>query len=250
VHYQPILDITTGEVSSMEALARWRHPERGLLYPASFIAQAEETGAIVAIGSLVLRSACEQLAIWRAAGAHCPSIAVNISARQLHDPRLLETVRSALGDNGLPASCLTLEMTESVMLKDLDRTVERLSALRKLGVKIAVDNFGSGYCSFDYLRRLPIDVLKIDEAFTREIETDTQSAVLVDLMNQLAHAFGLKSVVEGVETAGQLSTARLLSCDQAQGYFLARPVSAGEIMPVLQGGALSEIGRLGPSTVS
>jgi EAL domain-containing protein (putative c-di-GMP-specific phosphodiesterase class I) len=128
--------------------------------------------------------------------------------------------------------------------------VERLSALRKLGVKIAVDNFGSGYCSFDYLRRLPIDVLKIDEAFTREIETDTQSAVLVDLMNQLAHAFGLKSVVEGVETAGQLSTARLLSCDQAQGYFLARPVSAGEIMPVLQGGALSEIGRLGPSTVS
>ena len=250
IHYQPIMDLTSGDVISVEALARWNHPTRGLLFPDSFIAQAEETGAIVALGSVVLRRACEQLARWRAAGTRCPSISVNISARQLHDPDLLQTVSEVLADCGLPPACLTLEMTESVMLVDLDQAVQRLGALRDLGVKIAVDDFGTGYCSFEYLRRLPVDVLKIDRAFTREIETDTHSAVLVDLMNQLAHSFGLQSVVEGVETPGQMGTVRLLSCDHAQGYFLARPAPAEEITPLLAGRSLYESAlRLGLSRV-
>jgi diguanylate cyclase len=141
-------------------------------------------------------------------------------------------------------------MTESVMLEDLDQAVQRLTALRQLGVKIAIDDFGTGYCSFEYLRRLPVDVLKIDQAFTREIESDTHSAVLVDLMNQLAHSFGLRSVAEGVETPGQLGTIRLLSCDHAQGYFLASPAPAEEITPLLAGRSLYESAwRLGAAPV-
>jgi diguanylate cyclase len=240
-HYQPIVDIVTGEVVSVEVLARWSHPERGLLFPDAFIPQAEATGAIVALGALVLRSACAQLALWRRSGGRCPGVSVNMSARQLHDARLLDTVRSALEENDLPATCLTLEITESVLLRDFDVAVERLFALKDLGVKIAVDDFGTGYSSFEYLRRLPVDILKIDRAFTRDIESDVKSAVLVDLMNQLAHTFGLLSVVEGVETIGQMRTIQLLACDQAQGYLLAKPAPAVEILPLLEGNALSEL---------
>jgi EAL domain-containing protein (putative c-di-GMP-specific phosphodiesterase class I) len=181
------------------------------------------------------------LASWRASGISCRAVSVNISARQLHDPRLVETVASVLAANTLPPGSLILEMTESVMLKDLDQALGRLSELKALGVLIAVDDFGTGYCSFDYLRRLPLDVLKIDRSFTKDIETDTNSAVLVDLMNQLAHTFGLVSVVEGVEFSDQLETARLLSCDQAQGFLLARPAPAEDISQLLEERALASL---------
>ena len=229
LHYQPIVDIRSGRITGVEALARWQHPTRGLLYPDSFIQCAEETGAITAIGAAVLDQACAQVERWDKRGIRCPSVSVNLSARQLHEPDLVGTVKRALERRGLTPDRLTLEVTESIMLFEAEKGIDRLRDLKTLGVEIAIDDFGTGYSSLEYLRRLPVDWLKIDRTFTHELGNDSNTVVLVDLMNQLAHAVGLRTVVEGIETEQQMATVRLLSCDQAQGFLISRPAPADEI---------------------
>ena len=229
LHYQPIVDIRSGRITGVEALARWQHPTRGLLYPDSFIQCAEETGAITAIGAAVLDQACAQVERWDKRGIRCPSVSVNLSARQLHEPDFVGTVKSALERRGLTPDRLTLEVTESIMLFEAEKGIDRLRDLKTLGVEIAIDDFGTGYSSLEYLRRLPVDWLKIDRTFTHELGNDSNTVVLVDLMNQLAHAVGLRTVVEGIETEQQMATVRLLSCDQAQGFLISRPAPADEV---------------------
>jgi len=236
LHYQPIVEIRSGRITGVEALARWRHPERGLLYPDSFIQGAEESGAIVAIGAAVLEQACRQIEVWKQQGIVCPSVSVNLSARQLQEPSLVATVREALRRYGMTPDELTLEVTESIMAFDADRAIDRLLALKSLGIEIAVDDFGTGYSSLEYLRRLPVDTLKIDRSFTNELENDSSTVVLVDLMNQLGHAVGLRTVVEGVETEEQMRTISLLACDEAQGFLISRPVPAADIVALIRAG--------------
>ncbi|HXY45905.1 MAG TPA: EAL domain-containing protein, partial [Acidimicrobiales bacterium] len=240
IHYQPILEVRNGELNGVEALVRWRHPEMGLLYPDSFIRPAEDNGAIVLIGAAVLDLACAQFADWKRDGFECPNLAVNVSARQLRDPSLVATVRETLNRHGMPPGQLTLEVTESIMLHEGELAIDRLRELKGLGVLIAVDDFGTGYSSLEYLRRLPVDILKIDRSFTNEIDDDNTTVVLIDLMTQLAHALGLRTVVEGIETPSQMSAVKLLACDQGQGYLIARPALPAIIAPLLEHGARFE----------
>jgi diguanylate cyclase (GGDEF)-like protein len=234
IHYQPIIDVHSGRVRGVEALARWRHPTLGLLYPDAFIKPAEENGAIVSIGAAVLDLSCAQLAAWKSEGLECANVSVNVSARQLRDPSLVATVQEALERYGIPADHLTLEITESMMLHEGELAINRLRQLKALGVLIAIDDFGTGYSSFEYLRRLPVDVLKIDRTFTNELDDDNTTVVLMDLMTQLAHALGMRTVVEGIETPGQMDAIKLLSCDDGQGYFIARPGLPAVIGPLLE----------------
>ncbi|HUO48492.1 MAG TPA: GGDEF domain-containing phosphodiesterase, partial [Acidimicrobiales bacterium] len=186
--YQPIIEVDTAAIAGMEALMRWRHPTRGLLTPAAFIEAAEATGDIVAMGRSALRLACRQVATWLEEGLECPNVAVNLSPRQLEDPNIVWIVQSALDEHGLDPSTLTLEITESMTLNGADTAIERLRRLNHIGVRIAIDDFGSGYSSLEYLRRLPVDVLKIDRGFTMHITQSAGAAVLLDAMVRLAHA--------------------------------------------------------------
>jgi diguanylate cyclase (GGDEF)-like protein len=244
LHYQPIIDLSTGTFTGVEALVRWRHPTRGLLYPGSFIETAEETGDIVALGAAALHEACRQAVSWEQAGVSCPTMAVNLSARQLHDRAIVSTVQAALEESGLPASALVLEITESVTLDGATKAIERLHQLKELGIGLAIDDFGTGYSSLEYLRRLPVDTLKIDRSFIMEIDASPAAAVLVDAVINLAHTLGLETIVEGIETVSQLDTVRGIGSDQAQGYFIAMPAPAEEIGPLLQAGvfAVSQTG--------
>jgi EAL domain-containing protein (putative c-di-GMP-specific phosphodiesterase class I) len=234
LHYQPIIDVRSAEVAGMEALLRWRHPGRGLLPPSAFIEVAESTGLIVPMGRAALRAACRQAATWSRAGLHCPSVAVNLSARQLEDPNIVWLVQSALDEQGLEPQALTLEITESMTLNGADTAIERLRRLKSIGVRLAIDDFGSGYSSLEYLRQLPVDVLKIDRGFTMHIAENPGAAVLLDAMVRLAHTLELVTVVEGIETAAQLDTVRTIGADLAQGFFIGEPVPAAEITESLE----------------
>ncbi|MGA8679321.1 MAG: EAL domain-containing protein [Acidimicrobiales bacterium] len=240
IHYQPIVDVRSGHLTGVEALVRWRHPTIGLLYPDAFIQSAEENGTIVLVGAAVLDLACAQFSSWRSEGFECSNLAVNVSARQLRDPSLVATVRDALARHAIPPGQLTLEVTESIMLHEGELAIGRLRELKALGVLIAVDDFGTGYSSLEYLRRLPVDILKIDRTFTNELDDDDTTVVLIDLMTQLAHALGLRTVVEGIETPSQMHTVKLLSCDHGQGFLIARPALPAVIEPLLEHGAKFE----------
>jgi diguanylate cyclase (GGDEF)-like protein len=240
IHYQPIVDVWSGELTGVEALVRWNHPTLGLLYPDTFIQSAEENGSIVQLGAAVLDLSCAQMAAWRRDGLDCPKMSVNVSARQLRDPSLVSTVREALARHGLDPEQLTLEITESIMLHGGELAIDRLKELKALGILVAVDDFGTGYSSLQYLRRLPVDILKIDRSFTNEIDDDSTTVVLIDLMTQLAHALGLRVVVEGIETPEQMNAVRLLSCDEGQGFLISRPALPDKIAPFLQHGTRFE----------
>ncbi|HEX3394491.1 MAG TPA: EAL domain-containing protein [Acidimicrobiales bacterium] len=229
VHYQPIIAIATGTVTGFEALVRWHHPRLGLLLPGAFIDMAEESGLIVPIGAWVLGRACRQARAW--GDAHAGerfTMAVNVSARQLHDPGLVATVAGALADSGIDPATLVLEITESVTVADTDATMARLRALKDLGVSLAIDDFGTGYSSLQYLRRFPVDLLKIDRSFVTGLGHNTEDSAIVSSVIGLAHAFGLGVVAEGVETVEQLEALTLLGCDYAQGYNWARPAPSHE----------------------
>ena len=223
VMYQPVLDLTDGTVVGVEALARWFHPEKGLLEPDAFIPLAEETGLIVQLGGAVLGMACSEVADWKRAHPELAplSLAVNISARQLVTSELKLIVKDALADSGLDASCLCLEITESVLLDDAESTARALRELKSLGIRIAVDDFGTGYSSLTYLKRFPVDTLKIDKSFIAGLgDTEKQRgdrAIVAGIID-VAHAFGLTTVAEGVETSEQLRQLRALGCEHAQGF--------------------------------
>ena len=233
VHYQPIVDLATGRTSSLEALARWRHPTRTMVPPDVFIPIAEESGAIGAIGREVLRAACRSVAAWRAAMPQHDDlgIAVNVSVHQVLSGRLVDDVVESLHESGLPATALTLEITESTLLEDSAPVVAEFARLQQLGVRIAVDDFGSGYSSLGFLLGLNADILKIDRTLL-DFDT-TRHGSLVQAITELGRTLGLKVVAEGVETSEHLTRAREAMCDAAQGYHFSRPLVAEAVAPFL-----------------
>jgi diguanylate cyclase (GGDEF)-like protein/PAS domain S-box-containing protein len=227
--YQPQVAIETGQVIGAEALIRWKHPERGLIAPSGFVGVAEESGLIEPMGRWVLKEACSQARRWREQGLPAVRLAVNISARQLLDPReFLSYVNRVLDETGLEPRLLELEMTESLLLANVEENAAVLHKLGKLGVRIAVDDFGTGYSSLAYLKQLPIDSLKIDRTFVRDIESDPEDVAIIKAIIAMAHELKLKVTAEGVETRGQLEALRKLGCDEYQGYLLSKPVPGEE----------------------
>jgi diguanylate cyclase (GGDEF)-like protein len=229
VDYQPIVALAGGTTVGFEALVRWRHPERGRILPAAFVPLAEETGQIRAIGRHVLRTACAQAAAWRAAhpGAGLDTIAVNLSARELGDPGLPQAVADALADAGLPAACLVLEITETVLMHDTEATIARLYELKALGVRLAVDDFGTGYSSLRYLRRFPVDILKLAKPFVDAMVGDDRETALVCAILDLGANLELDVVAKGIETAEQAALLGALGCVMGQGFHFAAPMDPG-----------------------
>jgi diguanylate cyclase (GGDEF)-like protein len=232
LHYQPQLDLQSGRVVGMEALIRWRHPELGMVAPGRFIGLAEETGLIVPIGAWVLRTACTQAKAWQDAGHGALRIAVNLSPRQFSEPNLPASITDVLQQTGLPPSCLDIELTEGLFMHDVALAVELLHKLKALGLALSIDDFGTGYSSFSYLRKFPIDVLKIDRSFISDIVEGDEAAIVVSII-ALAHNLKLRVIAEGVETAAQLDYLRRNGCDEIQGYYFSPPLPAAEFERML-----------------
>jgi diguanylate cyclase (GGDEF)-like protein len=233
LHYQPIVALATGEAVAVEALVRWRHPERGLMLPPAFVPLAEETGLIVPLGAAVLRQACGQARAWRDGGRPGLAVSVNLSARQLASAGLPDEVTAALADASLPPEALTLEITESVLL-DSEVVIARLELLRALGVRIAIDDFGTGYSSLDYLRRFPVDALKIAKPFVAGIGAGAAEQRLVSAILRLGSTLGLETVAEGIEDASQRDRLRRIGCRHGQGHLFAPPLPPEELGPLLR----------------
>lgn len=228
LHYQPQADLTSGRACGAEALIRWNHPERGRVSPAEFIPVAEETGQIVAMGEWVLRTACAQLAYWRKNGMAVFPVAVNLSIRQLLQPSLVDLVREVLAENNLAPVDLELEITEGIMMGDAKAALEFLSTMHEMGVQLSIDDFGTGYSSLNYLKNLPVDKLKVDQSFVRDIEIDSSDAAIVRSIISLGHRLDLRVIAEGVETLAELDFLRMRGCDEIQGYYFSRPLPADE----------------------
>lgn len=233
LHYQPQVNIQTFKIVGIEALVRWQHPGLGLLYPVEFISIAEHSGLIVSIGEWVLRNACAQSKSWQDAGFEPLRMAVNLSARQFQQPKLVDTIAEILKETGLDPRYLELELTEGSIMKDPDEAIGKLHELKGMGVKISIDDFGTGYSSLNYLKRFPIDTLKIDQSFVSELNTDPDDAAIVTAIITLAHALKLNVIAEGVETKEQLGFLRRLHCDEVQGYLFAKGISAEEFTELL-----------------
>lgn len=225
LHYQPQVDLASGRIVGVEALLRWRHPDMGMISPASFIPLAEEIGEIVRIGAWVLEEACRQVKQWRELG-HELKVSVNLSARQFRQRDLPGLVRGALANSGLPAQALDLELTESMVMERPDQAINVLRELQSLGVSISVDDFGTGYSSLAYLKRLPIDKLKIDRSFVADIPHDSNDMAITQAVIALAKSLNLQVVAEGVETPDQLAFLRSLGCDWMQGFLFSPAVDA------------------------
>ena len=242
LHYQPIVDLRSGRVAGVEALVRWNHAERGLVLPSEFIPIAEETGLIVPLGTWVIGEACRQLASWGQAARSSNStverlsVWVNLSARQLQEPDFVETVAEILRSRGVQPERLTLEITESALMSDVDQSAATLHHLRALGVRLAIDDFGTGYSSLSYLERLPVGVLKIDRSFTAAIGQGQDVPVLVRSIVKLGKTLHLEVLAEGIETAEQLTRLRAIDCRLGQGYYFSRALPADEVRDVLEHG--------------
>ena len=228
LYYQPKVDTQSGDVRSAEALIRWVHPVRGVVSPAEFIPLAEECGLIGAIGGWVIREACRQARAWQLDGVPPLRVSVNLSASQFRDSGLVDSIRSALDDAGLEARFLEVELTESAVMSDPEQSIAILEQLSAMGVPVSVDDFGTGYSSMSYLRRFPIDKLKIDRVFINEIVSRPEDASIVRAIVSLAHSLRLKVVAEGVETPAQLDFLKTTGCDEYQGYHFSRPLPAAE----------------------
>ncbi len=233
LHYQPLVDLATGRIEGVEALVRWLHPEIGLISPDSFIPLTEDTGLIVPLGLWILHVACAQAKRWHDMGLGPLTLSVNLSPRQFNSPSLVEDVRDVLVDTGLPGSCLELEITEGALMQQGQGAVDRLAELKALGVSLAIDDFGTGYSSLAYLKRLPLDRLKIDRSFVQDMTTDSADAAIVSAVLEMARCLDFKVVAEGVETADQVAALQARGCDTAQGYFFARPMPPEDIFDLL-----------------
>lgn len=233
VYYQPLIDLHTRQVTALEALVRWQHPTRGLVSPAKFIPIAEANGSIVAIGEWVLRTACAQNRAWQLAGFPPIRISVNLSARQFEQPNLVEVVSQVLEETGLEASYLELEVTESFLMADVQRSVKTLEELRTLGVSLALDDFGTGYSSLNYLKRFPVNMLKIDRSFVQDVTSNPDSAAVTDAIIALAKSLRLNITAEGVETKEQLDYLQKRGCEEGQGFYFSRPIPADAIAEML-----------------
>lgn len=233
IHYQPQVNIRGFQLVAMEALVRWEHPALGLLYPSEFIGLAEDNGLIVSIGEWVLRTACFQSKAWQDAGFDPLRVAVNLSARQFQQPLLIESIAGILKDTGLNPNLLELELTEGSIMKDPNQAIRKLHELKSMGIQISVDDFGTGYSSLNYLKRFPIDTLKIDQSFVKDINTDPDNEAIVSAIITLAHALKLNVIAEGVETQEQLESLRVLKCDEVQGFLFSQPLSVAEFTALL-----------------
>ena len=226
LQYQPQMDLATGRIFAVEALIRWRHPERGLVSPAAFIPLAEETGLILPIGDWTLRTACRQNKAWQLSGLPPIVVSVNVSARQFQEKDWVERVAAALEESGLEARYLELELTESLIMQDVQQAVETMHRLEKLGVHLAIDDFGTGYSSLSALKRFPVGRLKIDQSFVQDLPGDTDDAAIAQAIISLAHSLQLRVIAEGVETRDQLDFLHEAGCNEIQGYYLSRPIDA------------------------
>jgi len=235
LNYQPIVSLATGKVLSFEALVRWRHPERGLVMPSEFVPVAEETGLIVPLGLWVLNEACRQMRSWQKQGlaGEQVTVSVNLSSRQFSQADLIEQVSSALRESGLRPANLKLEITESMVMENIDTAIDMLTQLRGLGVGLAIDDFGTGYSSLSYLHRFPIDTLKIDRSFVTQMTDNAENAEIVRTIVTLARSLSMDVIAEGVETREQLRQLGSLGCDYGQGYLFSRPVGAGQAVALL-----------------
>jgi diguanylate cyclase (GGDEF)-like protein len=240
LHFQPTVDVETGRVGGVEALVRWAHPERGLVAPGTFVPLAEETGLIVPLGRWVLAEACRQVRAWHDLMPwRAPlRVSVNVSGRQLLDPALVDDVAAALDASGLDPHTLVLEITETVLAQNTEVAVERLRALRELGVRTAIDDFGTGYSSLRYLQQFPLDVLKIDRSFVEDVDRGDHGSTFAQVIVDLARALGLETVAEGIERPSQLAVLRSLGCTTGQGFHFARPVPPAALTALLEREAL------------
>ena len=229
LHYQPVVGVDSGRIESLEALLRWQHPQRGLVPPLQFVPLAEESGLIVPIGEWVIEHACRQIAAWRAEGLTVPRIAINLSAMQVQQPRIVERVRHLLQATGIEPQALEFEITEGTLMSRTDEMVARLRCFSEMGITMAIDDFGTGYSSLSYLKLLPIDTLKIDRSFVKDIGSDADDTAIVTAIVALAHSLKLKVIGEGVETPQQLQFLREQRCDRFQGYLYSRALSPAEI---------------------
>jgi diguanylate cyclase (GGDEF)-like protein len=234
LHYQPVVEVRTGSVVGAEALLRWQHPERGLLFPQDFIDLAETTGLITSMGPFILESACRQAQAWRSSGRSSFVVSINLSARQFGDPDLADKVRRALEATGLPASSLELEITESLAMHTAEATLLTLKRLEALGVGLSIDDFGTGHSSLAYLKRFPIDQLKIDRAFVHDMVHDANDGAIVATVLRMAESLGLDVVAEGVEDEAQLAFLRERGCPHAQGFLFSRAVEPEAFLALLE----------------
>jgi diguanylate cyclase (GGDEF)-like protein len=239
LHYQPSVDLASGAIVGVEALVRWQHPQHGLLSPEKFIPLADETGLITEIGEWVLQEACRQTKAWHQMGFDSLTVAVNVSAVQFGQQRLLEHVASMLADSGLPPHALVLEITESVLMQDAEANVATLADLKRMGVRIAMDDFGTGYSSLSYLKRFPIDVLKIDKSFIRDVALEGDDAAIVRAIIALGKSLRLTLIAEGVESVEQKQFLLGEKCERAQGYLFSEPVWPQAISEMLRAGRQS-----------
>ncbi|MBZ0154800.1 MAG: EAL domain-containing protein [Alphaproteobacteria bacterium] len=236
VYYQPQVNISTRQVTGIEALIRWNHPELGMLTPLHFIPLAEETGLIIPIGEWVLRAACEQNRLWQEEGFPPVTVTVNLSAHQFLQPDLEKMVQRVLRETSLDSKYLDLEITESTAMQNIDMTIPRLQRLSEMGVQLSIDDFGTGYSSLSYLKKLPVQKLKIDRSFISEVTTDSDDQAIVNAVIVMAHKMRLKVIAEGVETEEQLSFLHSSKCDEMQGYLFSKPLPAEELGKRLAGG--------------
>lgn len=234
LHYQPKIDIASGRIVGVEALLRWKHPDLAMVAPNQFIPLAEETGLIVPIGRWVLRTACAQSAAWRRDGLPRLRIAVNLSARQFSDDRLLDDIGDAMAAAALPPGGLELEITESMVMHSPERAVTTMNRLRELGITVSIDDFGTGYSSLGYLKRFPIDNVKVDRSFIKDLPQDADDAAITRAVIAMAQSLRIRVIAEGVETREQLDFLREHGCDECQGYYLSRPLPAAEFALLLR----------------
>ena len=249
IHYQPIIEVATGRIHGTEALLRWRHPELGLVPPDDFIELAEMTGLITPMGPWILEEACGRTRAWQRGTRFYFSIAVNLSGRQFQEKDLVGQVERALRATGLEARFLELEITESVAMHSAENTLRTLTELKALGVRISIDDFGTGYSSLAYLKRFPIDTLKIDQSFVRDLGTNAGDTAIASAVIAMAHGLGLRVVAEGVEREEQLEFLRRQRCDHYQGYLFSRPLAADEIAALLRDGSAGSAGPAGPRRI-
>lgn len=251
LYYQPKIEISSGRITGCEALVRWQHPRRGLVSPGDFIPLAEETGLIVPLGSWVLREVCKQARGWQDAGLPPITLGANLSARQFRQNDLVNEVQEALQDTKLAPGTLELELTETMVMHDPDSAAETMHHLKELGIILSLDDFGTGYSSLNYLRRFPVDNLKIDRTFISDVTHDASAAAMVSSVVAIAHNLGIKAVAEGVETWDQYDLLAECSCDALQGFLFSRPLSADAFAQILrQGQSLKRCADYGPSALA
>ena len=234
LHYQPKVDVATEQITGVEALLRWNSPDLGVVPPMQFIPLAEETGMIVAIGRWALNEACAQNMAWRRQGLAPMSMAVNLSPRQFSDENLLQDIDAALAASGMPAALLQLEITESMMMRNVGRAIELLDIIRARGVRLAIDDFGTGYSSMSLMKKFPVDTIKIDRSFVQDLPHDSEDRAIAQAIISMGKALGLTVIAEGVETMDQAIFLREHHCDEMQGYLFSRPVPPEDIPDLLQ----------------